>query len=176
MPADLDVLADGDLETGLATRVQALCPEGGRLGTGLDSRVLVVGADVTWRRRVSLILEARGIRTAEVAHIEEAFSVARRLPVRGIVADLLLPDPGSADLLSRFDEDETLRDVPVLLVGPGALSPRQQRDLRRELARWARERPVPVSELAGSIANMLAGHARRARGDAAHGAKAWLAH
>ena len=66
--------------------------------------------------------------------VEEALLVARRVPVRGIVADLLLPEPGITDLLSRLQAVDTMRRAPVLLVGPGALTPGQQRHLRQELA------------------------------------------
>jgi CheY-like chemotaxis protein len=154
-PADLDILADSDLEIALASRTEALCTALNRQAVGADARVLVVGGDVTWRRRVSLILEAGGIGTTEASHVEEAFSVARRVPIRGVVVDLLLPDPGIAVLLTGFGADETMHQVPVLLVAPSALTPGQQRDLRRVLARWSQERPDPVSELAGAVATAL---------------------
>ena len=141
----------------------------------MDGRVLVVGADITWRRRISRLLEGRGIRVAEGSHADEVLSVVRRAPVRGVVADLLLPDPGIAELLTRLDAEESTCRVPVLLVGPGALSPGQQRDLRRELARWSRERAVPISELAESVARVVSGHPRRDVDRAAVGEGAWRA-
>lgn len=176
VPSELDVLASSDLEITLAGRVQALYSDADRHGASVDGRVLVVGADITWRRRVSLVLEARGIRVAEAAHADEVCSVAQRVPVRGIVADLLLPDPGVAELLSTVDAEESIRHLPVLLVGPGALSPGQQRDLRRELMRWSRERAVPVSDLAGSVARLVADDTRALVGGAAVGEGTWRAH
>lgn len=101
--------------------------------------------------------------------------MARRVPVRGIVADLLLTDPGVADLLARVTTEESMRQVPVLLVGPGALSPSQQRDLRCELARWSREQLVPVSELAAAVAEAAAGPARADRADMVAGESGWRA-
>jgi signal transduction histidine kinase/CheY-like chemotaxis protein len=155
VPVDLDVLTDADLDVALAARTQALRSPLDREGTSANGRVCVISADMTWRRRVSAVLEARGIRTAEASHAAEAVSVARRVPMCGLVVDLLIPDPGFADLLGKLETDEILRRLPLLIVGPGALSPRQQHDLRRDLVRWARERPVPVSELAGSVADVM---------------------
>jgi CheY-like chemotaxis protein len=176
VPTDLDVLADENLEAVLAGRMQALCPDVGGRGAPGHGRVLVVGADITWRRRVSLILEARGIRVAEATHADEVFSVARRLHIRGIVAELLLPDPGIAELLTRLNREESTFGVPVLLVGPSALSPGQQRDLRRELGRWSREWPAPVSELAGCVASVVGDCAHEVVRGAGVGEGAWRAH
>ena len=66
--------------------------------------------------------------------------------------------------------------MPVLLVGPSTLTPGQQRDLRRDLVRWSRERPVPVSELAETVAQAMS---RRHQADveaAVVGEGAWRAH
>lgn len=176
VPAELDVVVDADLDVALAGRVQALCPELTYELSRTKSRVLVVGGDVAWRRRVSLILEARGIRAVEASGAEDALLVARRMPVRCIVADLLLPDPGISDLLGRLQADQATRRVPVLLVGPGALTPGQQRDLRRESARWSAEQAVPVSELAAQVARTVHGFAPGDLDAVTMGEGTWRAH
>ena len=55
-----------------------------------------------------------------------------------------------------------MRRAPVLLVGPGALTPGQQRDLRRELA--------------ASVARTVHGFAPGDFDDVTSGESAWRAH
>jgi len=153
LPSDLDVLIDSDPELIQAAEVMT---RQGEIGRGREAGcVLVLGSDVAWRRRVSSILASAGARAIDASSLDEAQVVARRVPLRGLVVDVRVSEPGIAALLSAAEGDDTWRHLPTLVIVPPVLAPRQQRDLHLTSAAWSRAGALSMDQLAETIVDQV---------------------
>ncbi len=159
---DLDVLLASDLEVTLPSRLDALLDARAGDPRTAHGPVLVVGADAGWRRRVTLLVEGTGFKTVEAIGAAEAIALARRMPVRGLVTDLLVSDPGILRLVADLRDDERLRCLPVVVVGPAGLAPSEQLDLYLGAADWLSTRASSVSQLADDVKRAIAESEREA--------------
>jgi signal transduction histidine kinase/CheY-like chemotaxis protein len=153
LPGDLDVLVDGDQSLIEAAREMTHLTEIGR--SRQASRVLIVGPDHSWRRRVNSILERAGVRATDAGTADEAKDVARKTPLRGLIVDVRAAEPGVADLLSAAERDDAWRHLPTLVVVPPVLTPRQQRDLHLTSAAWSRNGAMTMDQLAETIVQQV---------------------
>jgi signal transduction histidine kinase/CheY-like chemotaxis protein len=153
LPGDLDVLVDSDPALIAAAEEMTRQTEIGR--SRQASRVLVVGFDASWRSRVSSILERAGVRAIDAADADDVKDVARRVPLRGLVVDIRATEPGIAELLSAAERDDHWRHLPILVVLPPVLTPRQQRELQLTSAAWSRNGALTMDQLAETIVQQV---------------------
>jgi signal transduction histidine kinase len=158
LPDRLDVLVDNEPE--LSRAVQAMARPGEIGGLGTDC-TLVVGPDVTWRRRIGSRLASAGASVAEATTLHEAEYVTERVALRGLVVDIRASDPGVAELLSAAERMEAWRHLPIAVVLPLLLTPRQQRELHLGSAAWSRDGALTMDQLADRIAQRVIQTPRR---------------
>jgi signal transduction histidine kinase len=168
LPDRLDVLVDSEAD--LSRAVQVMSRPGELGGARLTGCTLVVGPDVAWRRRIVSTLESAGAAVAEAATLPEAEKVTERTSVRGLVVDVRASDPGVAALLSTVERADVWRHLPITVVLPALLTPRQQRELHLSSAAWSREGALSMDQLADRIAQRVVQTPRR---PAALGAHTW---
>lgn len=159
LPERLDVLVDSEPELSRAFQVMTRPGEiGGAHGVGCT---VIVGPDVTWRRRIASLVERAGGAVAEAATLREARRLIERTVVRGLVVDVRVSDPGVAELLSAAEHVEAWRHLSIAVVLPQLLTPRQQRELHLSSAAWSRDGALPMDQLAERIAQRLKQTPRR---------------
>jgi signal transduction histidine kinase/CheY-like chemotaxis protein len=153
LPGDLDALVDSDPALVAAAEEMTHLTEIGR--SRQASRMLIVGPEESWRRRVNSILERAGVRATDAADADDAKDVARRVPLRGLIVDVRATEPGIADLLSAAERDDNWRHLPTLVVLPPVLTPRQQRELHLSSAAWSRNGALTMDKLAETIVQQV---------------------
>jgi signal transduction histidine kinase/CheY-like chemotaxis protein len=168
LPGRLDVLVDSEADLGRAVQVMT---RPGEIGSGRTlGCTLVVGADVAWRRRIVSMLESAGAQAVEATSPRDAEAVTERVAVRGLVLDVRMSDPGIVEWLSAAERIDVWRHLPITVVLPSLLTPRQQRELHLSSAVWSREGALSMDQLADRIAQCVVQTPRR---PAALGAQAW---
>lgn len=90
------------------------------------ARVLIVDDSASARRKLALAVTALGHATREVASGEEALTALQAEPFDLMLLDVVMPGMDGFDVLRVVREDESLREVPVIVVSglenePGAV-------------------------------------------------------
>jgi CheY-like chemotaxis protein len=93
-------------------------------------RLLVVEDDRAERDSVSALLESSDIEITTADTGEAAIASLRAEPVDCVVLDLRLPDMSGFEVLEMIRDDETLRDVPVVVFTGRELSADEDAKLR----------------------------------------------
>ncbi|MBS0201260.1 MAG: HAMP domain-containing protein [Planctomycetes bacterium] len=93
-------------------------------------RLLIVEDDEIERQSIVELLGEDDIEIAGVSTGEEALRTLRERPFNCVVLDLRLPDMTGFDLLSRINDDATLRDLPVVVFTGKELSAEEESRLR----------------------------------------------
>ncbi|MCS7251526.1 MAG: threonine synthase [Anaerolineae bacterium] len=110
---------------GFLTALDQLDPRG--------RRVLIVDDDPDAARLIRRILQARGIFYVEEAYRgDEALDRIRRQPPDVILLDLMMPGMDGFAVLEALKADETLRQIPVLVVTARSLAPEERSRLREQ--------------------------------------------
>jgi signal transduction histidine kinase/CheY-like chemotaxis protein len=169
----LDVRSIADLERNVWALVRDLAPSEPFGRDPLDARMIVIGANLIERRRLSLLFEGVGLRACEAASFAEAKMIARRQPALGLAVDLTIPDGGIVPILAEIGADSRWRDLPVMVVTPNALTAGQQHDLVRSVDAWRCEPSKTVEQLADDIESALV---RRSSELALAGRRLWPVH
>jgi DNA-binding NtrC family response regulator len=80
--------------------------------------VLVVDDEKNIRRTLQLVLEGEGYEVVEAASSEEAIEILARAkaPVDLAILDIMLPGMSGLELLSRLRQDDTTRELPVIVI------------------------------------------------------------
>jgi CheY-like chemotaxis protein len=94
-------------------------------------RLLVVEDNDIERQGIVELLFHDDIEVAAVATGTEALQALRDHPVECCVIDLRLPDMTGFELLDKMQEDETLRDTPVVVFTGKDLTPDEERRLEQ---------------------------------------------
>jgi two-component system, cell cycle response regulator len=87
-------------------------------GLGPSLKVLVVDDDGSNRLLAVRWLERVGIATCEAENGEDALRMLRRAPesIGAVILDLMMPTMSGYELLEQVRADDTLRDVPVVIL------------------------------------------------------------
>lgn len=78
--------------------------------------VLVAEDDVDQREIVSAMLELEGYKVVVAGDGEEAIKLAQNLRPAMIALDVILPRMDGWEVLHQLKNDETTRDIPVLII------------------------------------------------------------
>jgi signal transduction histidine kinase/DNA-binding response OmpR family regulator len=78
--------------------------------------VLVIDDDFTMRDALSRMLTKEGFWVAVASSGSEGVQMARSLHPSIITLDILMPDMDGWEVLSRLKDDESLKDIPVILL------------------------------------------------------------
>jgi len=93
-----------------------------------EPRVLVIDDNVETRDLLAAILEAEGYGPLLAASATEAFEILGRIRPDAILLDLLMPEMDGFELLARIKQDQSFRDLPVLILTAKSLT---DQDLRK---------------------------------------------
>lgn len=80
------------------------------------SKILVVDDEADVRRFLSAVLAKRGHETLTAADGREAFEAAQREHPDLIVLDLMMPNQTGTDFYRRLTRDESLCQIPIIVV------------------------------------------------------------
>ncbi|HVY56330.1 MAG TPA: response regulator [Xanthobacteraceae bacterium] len=89
-------------------------------GAGGRTLILLADDNADMRRYVQRLLEAAGHRVEAVADGEAALSAARACQPDLILSDVMMPKLDGFGLLDRLRSDETLKEIPVILLSARA--------------------------------------------------------
>jgi DNA-binding NtrC family response regulator len=80
--------------------------------------ILVVDDERNIRRTLGLVLNGEGYRVAEAESAEEALALLEggQTPVDLAIIDIMLPGMSGLDLLARLRQDDTTRELPVIVI------------------------------------------------------------
>jgi DNA-binding response OmpR family regulator len=78
--------------------------------------ILIVDDEESIRLLTSQYLTFAGFRTVTAKNYEEAMEIAKREPVRLVVADVMMPGPSGFDLLRDLRHDPTTKHIPVVII------------------------------------------------------------
>lgn len=118
------------------------------------ARVLVVEDDGDVRRLVEMKLKLDGIETITATNGQEALDVLAETSVDLVILDLQMPVMGGIETCRRIREDETLADLPVVMLTARA----QAADIQEGLSTGATDyvvKPFSPRELLGRVRGIL---------------------
>jgi DNA-binding response OmpR family regulator len=123
------------------------------------TRILVADDDPSILRLLQLNFELEGYEVHTASDGEEALAKARASSPDIVVLDVMMPGMDGWEVCRRMKEDETMREVPVILLT--ALG--QESERRRGLAVGASEyvmKPFDPDQLVQMVKRTLAGAGR----------------
>jgi DNA-binding response OmpR family regulator len=123
------------------------------------TRILVADDDPSILRLLQLNFELEGYEVSTASDGEEALAKARASSPDVVVLDVMMPGMDGWEVCRRLKEDETMRDVPVILLT--ALGQEQER--RHGLAVGASEyvmKPFDPDRLVQMVKGTLSGAGR----------------
>ena len=123
------------------------------------TRILVADDDPSILRLLQLNFELEGYEVSTASDGEEALAKARASSPDVVVLDVMMPGMDGWEVCRRLKEDETMRDVPVILLT--ALGQEQER--RHGLAVGASEyvmKPFDPDQLVQMVKGTLSGAGR----------------
>ncbi len=84
----------------------------------VEPTILVVDDERNIRRTLGLVLSGEGYRVAEAESAEQALALIEsgQTPVDLAIIDIMLPGMSGLDLLARLRQDETTRELPVIVI------------------------------------------------------------
>lgn len=82
----------------------------------MKQKVLVVEDELDMRFFLSTLLETNGYRPVAARNGREGFSMASTSRPDLIILDVMMPDEGGAWMYRMLKADESLRDIPVLML------------------------------------------------------------
>ena len=90
----------------------------GRVEAGVEPTILVVDDERNIRRTLGLVLSGEGYRVAEAESAEQALTLLEsgRTPVDLAIIDIMLPGMSGLDLLARLRQDDSTRELPVIVI------------------------------------------------------------
>jgi DNA-binding NtrC family response regulator len=85
---------------------------------GVEPTILVVDDERNIRRTLGLVLSGEGYRVAEAESAEQALTLLEsgRTPVDLAIIDIMLPGMSGLDLLARLRQDDSTRELPVIVI------------------------------------------------------------
>ncbi len=95
-----------------STRIETALPE----DIAQDGCILVIDDDVTQRDLMQRFLNKEGFCARTASGGEEGLRLARQLRPVAITLDVMMPDMDGWSVLSALKADETLRDIPVIML------------------------------------------------------------
>jgi len=119
--------------------------------------ILLVQDDDWLRRSYRTNLELAGFTVREAADGEEALRLARRQRPAIIVLDLMLPVMDGWEALGELKTDQSLRDIPVVILTASAEECDELRAIERGALAFV-AKPVAVEDLIGVIRRVLVRH------------------
>lgn len=78
--------------------------------------ILVVDDEESIRLITSQYLTFAGFRTLTAKNYDEAMEIAKREPVRLVLADVMMPGPSGFDLLRDLRHDPATKHIPVVII------------------------------------------------------------
>lgn len=102
------------------------------MGDGLNtprshpSTVLVVDDEPSVHRLLSRFLSAKGYQVTTALTADEAIALLAHQRMDALVLDVRMPGRSGLDVLTFVRLDETLRDLPVLILTGGRLEPEEE--------------------------------------------------
>lgn len=78
--------------------------------------VLIVDDEESIRLATSQYLQFAGYRSLTAKNADEAMEIARREPVRLVLADVMMPGKSGFDLLRELRHDPATKNIPVVIV------------------------------------------------------------
>ncbi len=129
-----------------------------------DKRVLIVDDNAANRRIFLEQLLAWGMAPFECASVDEAlrhmyFAENARVPVDLVLSDLQMPERDGIGLMKAMQQQESLRDIPVILLSSGMVPAEEE---KAPLYRANLAKPVRPDDLLTVIKNVLAPPAKKA--------------
>jgi two-component system alkaline phosphatase synthesis response regulator PhoP len=125
-------------------------------------RILIADDDRDLTRSIALFLGKRGYEVTTAANGREALAeIERERPDLCVLDVMMDSDTEGLNLAYRLNEDERTRDMPVVILSGFTRKLRQKHDTFAFLpdrgwpAAKLLEKPVELSQLAESIANLL---------------------
>jgi two-component system nitrogen regulation response regulator NtrX len=90
----------------------------GNVEAGLEPTILVVDDERNIRRTMALVLSGEGYRVAEAESAEQALTLLEsgQTPVDLAIIDIMLPGMSGLDLLARLRQDDSTRELPVIVI------------------------------------------------------------
>lgn len=89
-------------------------------GTAVAQRILIADDNVDLRAYIQRILVKRGYQVQAVADGQEALVAIRALKPDLLISDVMMPRLDGFGLLSAIREDQTMRDLPVIMLSARA--------------------------------------------------------
>ena len=90
--------------------------DNGKVTTMNEPRILVVDDYSSVRTLLRVLLEAEGYRIMEASDGTEALEVAASIRPDLIILDLMMPELDGEHVIAQLHEDESLKDLPVLVL------------------------------------------------------------
>ncbi len=78
--------------------------------------ILIVDDEESIRLATSQYLKFAGYRPLTAKNADEAMEIARREPVRLVLADVMMPGKSGYDLLRELRQDPATKHIPVVIV------------------------------------------------------------
>lgn len=122
----------------------------------MAKRVFIVEDNALNLKLFCDLLEAHGHETCAVRDGREAFVEAVKFQPDLIVTDIQLPHVSGIDLIHQFRQEETLRDVPIMVVSAYA-GPGDEERIRAAGANAYVSKPVSVVKFMSLVESLFAG-------------------
>jgi PAS domain S-box-containing protein len=159
--SSLDTGAIGAHISSMATQARrSSAPDSGTGGpwpqhTGnASATVLVVDDEAENRRAMSRQLTAEGFGVATASSATEAFEILRRGNIDAVLMDIVMPDLDGIEATRLIKQDETLREIPVIVLTGFSDVPARMRALSAGAEEFL-ARPVERTEMAVRLRNLL---------------------
>lgn len=117
-----------------------------------DKSILVVEDSDEIRELLGLVLEAEGYRVVTLDDGRDVVSTARELQPALITLDLALPGKDGWAIVRELQEDDTTRDIPILVIS--AYTRELDAPLRRRVARVI-SKPFYITQVVSEVEGIL---------------------
>ena len=118
------------------------------------SELLVVEDEANIRRFVAINLIARGFKVSEASNAEEGLVKLRENPPKALILDIRLPNMSGWDLLEEIADDESLAELPVIVMTASATNVKFGESHYTNVVQWL-VKPISAGELILAVKKAL---------------------
>jgi CheY-like chemotaxis protein len=120
----------------------------------IPSRILVVDDSSTNIVLLEAILTGKGYQIETAQSVKEAYSIIKKEPVNLILLDLLMPRISGYDFLKEIKNNESTRNIPVIIVSAVADPENKKKTLELGALDFV-NKPIDIQDFISKVDSVL---------------------
>ncbi|NJK98066.1 MAG: response regulator [Bacteroidales bacterium] len=120
----------------------------------INSRILVVDDSSTNIVLLEAILNGQGYQIETAQSVKEAYLIIKKEPVNLILLDLLMPRVSGYDFLKEIKNNETTKDIPVIIVSAVADPENRKKSMEMGAVDFI-NKPIDIQDFISKVDSVL---------------------